>query len=182
MILQHHESLTARVHHLEPANGLDPWEAELRMLDLFPQTRLKELPRLRGREVVEREARASELRHFCQSEMGSTHFLERALKQFTFEGMLLKTVAQNGEIQDLREVDDAFKSYANLWDHPYSRLSEFQRVRFPSDEQEKVKFADELNSSPLASFRNLDDWCFVENFDRKTLIQASVLCEIHSSA
>ena len=173
VILYHNDTLTSRVHHLEPANGLNPQEAELRMLDFFPQSRLKELPTVQGREIVEREARANELRYFCQSEMTSTSFLERALKQFAFEGMLLKNVFQNGEVVDLREVDDAFLFYANLWDHPYSKLSEFQRVRFPSEGEEKVKVADEFNSSPLASFRNLDEWCFVEHFDRKTLIQAS---------
>lgn len=168
--------MTSRLHQLEPANGLDPEEAELRMLDLFPQSRLKELPELHGRDLVEREARANELRYFCNSHMNSSEFLERALKQFTFEGMLLKIANQNGDIVDLREVDESFKLYSNLWDHPYSKLSEFQELRFPSDDDsEKVKLGKDISSSPLASFRNLDEWCFVEHFDHKTMIQASAL-------
>ena len=163
--------MTSRLHHLEPENGLDPEKAELRMLDLFPQSRLKELPMLHGREIVEREARANELRHFCKSQMDSDGFLERALKQFTFEGMLLKVASDNGEIVDLRDVDESFKFYTNLWDHPYSKLSEFQALRFPSDDTEKVKLT---SSSPLSSFRNLDEWCFVEHFDGKTMTQASI--------
>lgn len=163
--------MTSRVHNLEPANGLDPEEAERHMLDLFPHKRLKELPELPGRDLVEREARASELHHFCKSRMSSSDFLERALKQFAFEGMLLKVANHNGNIVDLRDVDESFKLYSNLWDHPYSKLSEFQALRFPDDDLEKVKPASD--SFPLTTFRNLDEWCFVEHFDQKTMIQAS---------
>lgn len=144
------------------------------MLELFPQSRLKELPTLHGRHIVEREARANELRHFCKSQVDSNGFLERALKQFAFEGMLLKVANENGDIVDLREVDESFKFYSNLWDHPYSKLSEFQALRFPNDDSGKVKLGSEFDSSPLASFRNLDDWYFVEHFDHKTMIQASI--------
>lgn len=165
--------MTSRLHHLEPANGLDPTEAELRMLDLFPQSRLTELPELNGRDMVERDARANELYHFFESQI-SSDLLERALKQFAFEGMLMKVVSQSGDVVDLRDVDESFKIYSNLWDHPYSKLSEFQALRFPADDSEKVKLASDINSSPLASFRNLDEWCFVEHFDHKTMIQASV--------
>ena len=188
VILHYNDALTSRLHHLEPANGLDPEKAELRMLSLFPQSKLKELPALHGREIVEREARANELRHFCKSQMDSDGFLARALKQFAFEGMLLKVANQNGDIVDLREVDESFKFYANLWDHPYSKLSEFQALRFPSDDSDKVKLLSDFDSSPLASFRNLDEWCFVEYFDNKTMIQVSVcmqnivLAAFHSKA
>ncbi|XP_078373230.1 sperm-associated antigen 17-like isoform X2 [Oculina patagonica] len=170
VILHYHDKMTSRLHHLEPANGLDPTEAELRMLDLFPQSRLKELPELHGRDMVERDARANELRHFFESQINSD-LLERALKQFAFEGMLLKVVGQSGDVVDLKDVDESFKIYSNLWDHPYSKLSEFQALRFPADDSEKVKLASDINSSPLASFRNLDEWFFVEHFDHKTMIQ-----------
>ena len=145
------------------------------MLNLFPQSQLKDLPTLHVRELVEREARANELHHFCKSHMESNSFLDRALKQFAFEGMLLKAANESGEIVDLREVDELFAFYANLWDHPYSKLGEFQALRFPNNREEKVELENSFDSSPLASFRNLDEWCFVEHFDHKTLIQASIL-------
>ena len=171
VILHYNDTMTSRLHHLEPANGLDPEKAELRMLELFPRSRLKELPILDGCDVIEREARANELRHFCNSYLDSGGFLERALKQFAFEGMLLKVADENGDIVDLKEVDDCFKFHSNLWDHPYSKLSEFQELRFPGDNTEKAFLTD---TSPLSSFRNLDDWCFVEHFDNKTMIQVSI--------
>lgn len=174
MILHYRDTMSSRLHYLEPANGLNPEQAELRMLDLFPQSRLKELPELHGRDMVEREARTNELHHFCKSLMSSSDLLERALKQLAFEGMLLKVASQNGDIVDLRDVDESFKLYSNPWDHPYSKLSEFQASRFPSDDLEKLKLASDINSSPLTSFRNLGGWCFVEHFDRKTMIQASI--------
>ena len=170
MILQYHDTMSSRLHHLEPANGLNPEQAELRMLDLFPQSRLKELPELDGQDMVEREARANELHHFCKSVMGSSDLLEHALKQLAFEGMLMKVASQDGDIVDLRDVDESFKLYSNPWDHPYSKMSEFQASRFPSDNLEKLKLASDINSS----FRNLDGWCFVEHFDRETTIQASI--------
>lgn len=166
--------MSSRLHHLEPANGLNPEQAELRMLDLFPQSRLKELPELDERDMVEREARANELHHFCKSVMSSSDLLEHAFKQLAFEGMPLKVASQDGEIVDLRDVDESFKFYSNPWDHPYSKLSEFQASRFPSDNLEKLELASDINSSPLTSYRNLDGWCFVEHFDRKTTIQASI--------
>ena len=174
MILHYHDTMSSRLHHLEPANGLNPEQAELRMLDLFPQSRLKELPELDGQDMVEREARANELHHFCKSVMGSSDLLEHALKQLAFEGMLMKVASQDGDIVDLRDVDESFKLYSNPWDHPYSKMSEFQASRFPSDNLEKLKLASDINSSPLTSFRNLDGWCFVEHFDRETTIQASI--------
>ncbi|XP_068698646.1 sperm-associated antigen 17-like [Montipora foliosa] len=171
LILHHNDTLTSRLHHLEPVNGLDPEEAELHMLNLFPQSQLKDLPTLHVRELVEREARANELHHFCKAHMESNSFLDRALKQFAFEGMLLKAANESGDIVDLREVDELFAFYANLWDHPYSKLGEFQALRFPNNREEKVELENSFHSSPLASFRNLDEWCFVEHFDHKTLIQ-----------
>lgn len=144
------------------------------MLNLLPQSQLKELPTLQGREIVEREARANELRHFCKSQLDSNGFLERALKQFALEGMLLKVANQNGDIVDLRDLDESFKFYANLWDHPYCKLNEFQSLRFPSDDPKKVNLGGDIDSSLLASFRNLDDWCFLEHYDQKTMIQASL--------
>ncbi|KAK2570951.1 Sperm-associated antigen 17 [Acropora cervicornis] len=171
VILHYNDTLTSRLHHLEPANGLDPEEAELHMLNLFPQSHLKELPTLHGRDIVEREARANELRHFCKSHVETNGFLDRAMKQFAFEGMLLKAVNENGDIVDLRKVDESFASYANLWDHPYCKLSEFQALRFPSDDSERVNLESHFDSSPLSSFRNIDEWCVVEHFDQKTFIQ-----------
>ena len=166
--------MSSRLHNLEPANGLNPEQAELHMLDLFPQSRLKELPELDGRDMVEREARANELHHFCKSLMSFPDLLERAFKQLAFEGMLLKVTNQDGDIVDLRDVDESFKLYSNPWDHPYSKLSEFQASRFPTDDLEKLKLTSDVNSSPLTSYRNLDEWCFVEHFDRKSTIQASI--------
>lgn len=164
--------MTSRLHDLVPANGLDPQEAERCILDLFPQTCLKELPQLDGQDLVEREARASELYHFCKSRMSSSDSLERILKQFAFEGMLLKVADHNGDVVDLEEVDESFKFYSNLWDHPYSKLSEFQALRFLNEDLEIKKLAND--SVLLTSFRNLDEWCFVEHFDPKTMIQVSV--------
>ncbi|PFX34574.1 Sperm-associated antigen 17 [Stylophora pistillata] len=169
VILQYRDGMTSRLHDLKPANGLHPEEAERHMLDLFPQTRLKELPQLDRQDVVEREARASELYHFCKSRMSSSDFLEHALKQFAFEGMLLKVADHNGDVVDLGEIDESFQFYSNLWDHPYSKLSDFQALRLPNqDTQEKKPVND---SFPLTFFRNLDEWCFVEHFDQKTMIQ-----------
>ena len=145
------------------------------MLNLFPQSHLKELPTLHGRDIVEREARANELRHFCKSHVETNGFLDRAMKQFAFEGMLLKAVNENGDIVDLRKVDESFASYANLWDHPYCKLSEFQALRFPSDDSERVNLESHFDSSPLSSFRNIDEWCVVEHFDQKTFIQVSIM-------
>ena len=164
--------MTSRVHHLDPVNGLDPYDAELRMLQLFPQSQLKSLPELEGREMVERAARANELQHFFLSESLGAGTLERALKQYTFEGMLLKITDGDGEIVDPPAIDEAFEAYTNPWDYPYNDLGDFQRWKASCAETDTSKMAD----SVLATFRNLDEWCFVEHFDQKTLLQVRGRC------
>ncbi|KAJ7321770.1 Sperm-associated antigen 17 [Desmophyllum pertusum] len=110
VILHYRDAMTSRLHQLEPANGLDPEEAELRMLDLFPKADLKNCQNCTGGTWWSVRHVLMKLRYFCNSHMNSSEFLERALKQFTFEGMLLKIANQNGDIVDLREVDESFKA------------------------------------------------------------------------
>lgn len=74
--------------------------------------------------------------------------------------MLLKTPRECGEIVNPSELDEAFKFYFNPWDYPYNQLNTFK--------------TDSL-SGTIGSFRNLDDWCFVEHFDQKTLLQVRVV-------
>ncbi|EDO27462.1 predicted protein [Nematostella vectensis] len=170
-MLYHGDQLTSRLHHLTSVNGLDPMQAELSMLQHFSQNKLMELPPRKERETAERAARANELRHFCAPDVDSG-LLEHALKQYAFEGMLLKVANEEGEIIDPRHLDEAFLSYSNPWDYPYTRLEEFRKVKFCSDDSGQLKIsALDSSETPLTSFRNLDDWCFMEHLDHNTLLQ-----------
>lgn len=170
ILLHHGDELTARAHHLKSQNSLDPMQVELKMLQ-FTQSYMGEIFEPKERETVERAACANELRHFLNSKSVNPDILEQALKQYAFEGMLLKSVNDNGDIINPMELDEAFKSYCNPWDYPYSKLEDFMEVKFCSDESGKLKISEIESNSPLTSFRNLDDWCFMEHFDRTTLLQ-----------
>jgi hypothetical protein len=128
IMLHHGDTLTSQTHHLQPHNGLDPMQAELRMLQFFPNSALKELSEPKGRESVERAACSNELRHFLISKSVDPAILDHTLKQYAFEGMLLKTVTDNGDIIDPIDLDEAFRSYCNPWDYPYNNLEDFMKV------------------------------------------------------
>lgn len=128
-MLHHGDALTSQAHHLQPQNGLDPLQAQLQMLQLFPKSALKDLPKPNGRETAERAARANELRHFLMSKSVDPAILDHVLKQYAFEGMLLKTVTDDGYIIDPVDLDEAFRSYSNPWDYPYNKLEDFMKVK-----------------------------------------------------
>ena len=176
-ILQHGDELTSRLHHVTTANGLNTHEAELRMLRLLPQNALMELPGLASRELVERAARANELRHFCVSESVCPRTLDRALQQLAFEGMLLKLVDEDGEILEPPDLDEAFGDYVNAWDFPYTDLAEFRKVKLKLDGSGRPEAGEKLlgEETMLSTFRNLNEWCFAEHLDRNTLLQVGGL-------
>lgn len=72
--------------------------------------------------------------------------------------MLLKTPSESGKIIHPSEIDETLKYYSNPWDYPYDQLCNFR--------------TDSL-SGTISFFRNMDDWCFAEHFDKNTLLQVS---------
>ena len=173
MILQYGDQITARTYHLDKVNGLCPLDAELQMLKLFPQNAFSNFSKPLGYEFVERAACYNELCQFCSVNSVSRETLDRALKQYAFEGMLLKTASEYGDVVEPRELDNAFELYSNPWDYPYNKLNEFQAGTLQSKEGT-------LSPGTVASFRNLDDWCFVEHFDQKTLLQVRTSAYVFS--
>jgi hypothetical protein len=73
-------------------------------------------------------------------------------------------------------LDKKFSSYNNPWDDPYSDFSKYFNARDQGMINDDVKDLGSVSAAVrLVSFRNLDDWCYVEEFDRTTFTQVDHL-------
>ena len=88
-------------------------------------------------------------------------------------GMPLKSVDWRGDIREPSELDERFFSYENPWDDPYSDLSKYFSVLNKDKRIEEVDIDRVSAAVDLVSFRNIDDWCYVEQFDKNTLTQVT---------
>lgn len=94
--------------------------------------------------------------------------------------MPLKSVDDNGNILELFELDQTFSSYRNPWGDPYSDLSKYFSAQSEAQINEGVDLSTVSAAVDLVSFRNLDDWCYTEQFDKRTLAQVShvLVCSV----
>ena len=99
----------------------------------------------------------------------TTHVLKLKLNFST--GMPLKSVEATGDIVEPQQTNKEFSSYMNPWDDPYSDFSKYFSAHADGTINSDVDLASVSAAVRLVSFRNLDDWCYVEEFDRNTFTQ-----------
>ena len=86
-------------------------------------------------------------------------------------GMPLKSVEATGDIVEPQQTNKELSSYMNPWDDPYSDFSKYFSAHADGTINSDVDLASVSAAVRLVSFRNLDDWCYVEEFDRNTFTQ-----------
>ena len=88
--------------------------------------------------------------------------------------MPLKSVDNHGNILEPWQLDQLFSSYQNPWDDPYSDLTQyFNMINKRNERDDESVLCDVSAAVNLVSFRNMDDWCYSENFDSHTLAQVT---------
>ena len=115
-------------------------------------------------------------RIFMSVDLTSQHCLRSTLRLIPCTlllGMPLKSVDWCGNIREPCELDERFFSYENPWDDPYSDLSKYFSALNKGKRIEEMDVDRVSAAVDLVSFRNIDDWCYVEQFDKNTLTQVT---------
>ena len=82
--------------------------------------------------------------------------------------MPLKSVDATGGVVEPKELKFPYNIPC---DDPYSDFSKYFSARDQGMISDDVDLASVSAAVPLVSFRNLDDWCYVEEFDKTTFTQ-----------
>ena len=76
-----------------------------------------------------------------------------------------------GDVVEPQELTEKFSSYNNPWDDPYSDFSKYCKARDQGLITDDVDLSCVSAAVNLVSFYNVDDWCFIEEFDNTTFTQ-----------
>ncbi|XP_033120508.1 sperm-associated antigen 17-like [Anneissia japonica] len=112
-LINFHDKMAYRLHHLKEINGFNPIESEKNMLNSTSCARLGKFPRPAAGIVKERAARLQELMYFCASGELTAIEIDRAFKQFVFESLQLRDTEEDGKVRDATKEDI-------VWDDPYA--------------------------------------------------------------
>jgi hypothetical protein len=85
---------------------------------------------------------------------------------FLYIGLPLKSAEASGDV-----IEPQLSSCNNPWDDPYSDFDQYFNAREQGTVNGDVDLASISAAVSLVSFRNLDDWCYVEEFDKTTFTQ-----------
>ncbi|KAL3882261.1 hypothetical protein ACJMK2_028623 [Sinanodonta woodiana] len=141
-LMNFHDDITLRTHHLKPVYGFNPEDVEKKMLEKLPFKRILEFPHPTSAVAKQRKARLQELIHFCATDGLSVSEIDRAFKQYVFECMDLTSTDQNGFL--VTRDSEGLEHTAIPFDDPYP----FFKGMITKEEKEAVRLtsADESRS------------------------------------
>ncbi|CAL1544731.1 unnamed protein product [Lymnaea stagnalis] len=117
LLVNIHDDICIRTNHLKPYYEFDPAAVEKVMLQFLPFAHLYKHKPLSGTDMNERAVKLQELIHYCASDGLTKSEIDRAFKQFVFEGMDLATTDQNGFM--LEKEKEGLPHTPIPWDDPY---------------------------------------------------------------
>ncbi|XP_052284814.1 sperm-associated antigen 17-like isoform X3 [Dreissena polymorpha] len=135
LLVNPHDDITQRTHHLKQIYGFDPERKEEDMLKRLKISTVLQFPRPTSSVARERASRLQELIHFCATEGMAQSEIDRAFKQFVFESMDLATTDANGFI--ITRDSEGLEHSAIPWDDPYP----FFKGMIPKHEKESVRMS-----------------------------------------
>ncbi|XP_059824386.1 sperm-associated antigen 17 isoform X2 [Hypanus sabinus] len=129
LLLNLHDTMTQRTHHLQVIHGFDPAKVEQEMMKKLPITKLLNftppLPEIDDKRL----ASIQDLMYYCTSEKITSSEVERAFKQFLFESLKLTKVDENGELEEKEDTfEENFKLTSIPWDDPVSFAKEMKEI------------------------------------------------------
>ncbi|KAH3826467.1 hypothetical protein DPMN_128373 [Dreissena polymorpha] len=152
LLVNPHDDITQRTHHLKQIYGFDPERKEEDMLKRLKISTVLQFPRPTSSVARERASRLQELIHFCATEGMAQSEIDRAFKQFVFESMDLATTDANGFI--ITRDSEGLEHSAIPWDDPYP----FFKGMIPKHEKESVRMSpvsDERSGAESDLFNSL---------------------------
>ncbi|XP_072116435.1 sperm-associated antigen 17 isoform X3 [Mobula birostris] len=201
LLLNLHDAMTQRTHHLQVIHGFDPAKVEQEMMKKLPMTKLLNftppLPEIDDKRL----ASIQDLMYYCTSEKITSSEVERAFKQFLFESMKLTKVDENGELEEKEDTfEENLKPTSIPWDDPVrfakemKEIANIKKVDAQNNNSEKLVGASEMvemqsrreslteknkaetlkidiKEIAKLQLRSLMEWCYAEQHDPITLSQ-----------
>ncbi|XP_076445026.1 sperm-associated antigen 17-like isoform X2 [Babylonia areolata] len=156
LLMNMHDDICIRSHHLNPTHSFNPEQVECEMLKLLPLADKCRTSRPTSAVARARAARLQELIHFCATNGLSPSEIDRAFKLFVFESMDLSTTDPNGFI--LTWEGEGLGHSSIPWDDPYpffkgmipheEKTCKLEMVESPSDERSDSELSRLSSPSP----------------------------------
>ncbi|XP_043556897.1 sperm-associated antigen 17 [Chiloscyllium plagiosum] len=129
LLLNLHDALTWRTHHLKTLQGFDPGKAEQEMMKKLPLEKLLNFTRPSPKVDARRLASIQELMYHCTNENMTRYEVEKAFKQFVFESIKLTTVKENGELEKKKDMlAESLETSYIPWDDPVAFTKEMKQL------------------------------------------------------
>ncbi|XP_067849079.1 sperm-associated antigen 17 isoform X2 [Heptranchias perlo] len=129
LLLNLHDTLTWRTHHLKVLQGFDPVKVEQEMMKKLPIAEFLNFAHPLPENDDKRLASIQELMYHCTNEKVTSSEVERAFKQFVFESMKFTKVEENGELEKKEGMlAERLESAYIPWDDPIRFAKEMKRI------------------------------------------------------
>ncbi|XP_048397433.1 sperm-associated antigen 17 isoform X3 [Stegostoma tigrinum] len=129
LLLNLHDTLTWRTHHLKILQGFDPAKVEQEMMKKLSLEKFLNFTHPSPEVDAKRLASIHELMYHCTNENMTSSEVEKAFKQFVFESINLTTVKENGELEKKKDMlAESLKSSYIPWDDPVTFAKEMKHL------------------------------------------------------
>ncbi|XP_072369842.1 sperm-associated antigen 17 [Scyliorhinus torazame] len=129
LLLNLHDILTWRTHHLKILQGFDPAKIEQQMMKKLPLEKFLNFTPPLPEADAKRLASIHELMYHCTNENVTNSEVERAFKLFVFESMKFTKVKESGELEEKTDMlGEILESGYIPWDDPGKFAKEMKRI------------------------------------------------------
>ncbi|XP_078415737.1 sperm-associated antigen 17 [Cetorhinus maximus] len=129
LLLNLHDTVTWRTHHLKILQGFDPAKVEQEMMKMLPLEKLLNFTYPLPEADAKRLASIQELMYHCTDENVRSSEVARAFKQFVFESMKFTKVKESGELEEKKDIlAERLESAYIPWDDPVRFAKEMKRI------------------------------------------------------
>ncbi|XP_078265211.1 sperm-associated antigen 17-like isoform X3 [Rhinoraja longicauda] len=166
LLLNLHDTMTQRTHHLKVIHDFDPAKVEQEMMKMLPvATSLNFTP---SAHEDKRLANIQDLMYHCTSEKVTNSEVERTFKQFLFESMKFTKVDANGKLEEKEDMLEEMPESPYIpWDDPVRFAKEMKEIanakmmQAPNDYSEDLntKGSEEADAYPLSLNRQHSSKC-----------------------
>ncbi|XP_078088010.1 sperm-associated antigen 17 [Mustelus asterias] len=138
LLLNLHDNLTWRTHHLKILQGFDSAKVEQEMMKKLPLEKFLNFTHPVPETDAKRLASIQELMYHCTNENVTNSEVESAFKQFVFESMKFTKVKESGELEEKKDVSNERSQSAHIpWDNPVRFAKEMKRILSAKKTQKK---------------------------------------------
>ncbi|XP_069744518.1 sperm-associated antigen 17 isoform X3 [Narcine bancroftii] len=197
LLLNLHDNITQRTHHLKVIHGFEPAKVEQEMMKTLPVAKYLNLTLPLSEIDEKRLASIQDLMYYCTSEKLTSSEVKRVFRQFLFESMKFTKVDENGELEVKEDMlDKKVESTYMPWDDPVSFAKEIAHVQKIYSQNNCAELVDTSEVAEMESrresltekekgdslkidikeieklqLRSLTEWCYAEHYDPIVLKQ-----------